>query len=62
MTVLSEFGMLPYYISEAISYVGWAGAGYLGWRVVRAYERRSVARARLRSLRKRIHRLEAWAT
>ena len=56
---IANFSLLPVYLSEALFYFAWSIAGYLAWRVVRAYERRSLEAARTRTLRKRIRRLEA---
>jgi hypothetical protein len=59
MTLVPEFGLLPFYLSEVLSYAAWTGAGYLAWRVVRAYERRCLEATRSRSLGRRVRRLEA---
>ena len=37
------FSVLPYLLTEGTPYVVFAGAGYLAWRFVRAYERRAIA-------------------
>ena len=59
MTVVADFSLLPFYVSQVLAYIGWAGAGYLAWRVVRAYERHAFRRTRSRILGRRIRRLEA---
>jgi hypothetical protein len=55
----SELALLPYYISEIVGYVALVGMGYLAWRVVRAYERRSLEPDLLRGLTRRLKSLEA---
>jgi hypothetical protein len=55
---MSIVSLVPYYIAEFFSYGMAGGAGYLAWRVVRAYEYRSVEPARLASLAERITSLE----
>lgn len=47
-----------YLLSEISSYVMAGGAGYLGWRLVRAYERRTTSVATLSELRGRVKALE----
>jgi len=59
MTIVQEYSLVPYYVSEVLTYVAWSGAGYLAWRAVRAYERRSVEAGRLHMLGKQVRRLEA---
>ena len=59
---MSDYGalaLLPYYISEAVSYVAFGGMTYLAWRVVRAYERRSLEPNQLHALLRRVESLEA---
>jgi hypothetical protein len=51
--------LLPYYISEGISYFAFVGVAYLAWRIVRAYERRSLEPDQLRAFARRIESLEA---
>jgi hypothetical protein len=58
MGEFSDFSML-WYVGEFFQYASWTGAGYLAWRVVRAYERRSIKATQLRTLGKRVKRLEA---
>ena len=54
----TDFAVPTYFLTETLSYVTLGGAGYLAWRVVRAYERRRVAPERLRALAERVRRLE----
>ena len=49
---------LPYLLTETLSYGMMGGAGYLAWRLVRAYERRSGPPEPLESLTTRVARLE----
>jgi hypothetical protein len=51
-------GMLSYFLGEATPYAVVAGGGYLAWRFVRAYERRSVSPDRLDALADRVRILE----
>lgn len=46
----SDFASV-YLLSEITSYVMAGGAGYLGWRLVRAYERRTTSANTLSELR-----------
>ena len=50
--------LLPYYLTELVAYGMAAGAGYLAWRVVRAYEHRTAEPARLTTLNQRVQLLE----
>ena len=52
------FGVLPYLLTEATPYAALAGAGYLAWRFVRAYEHRSIAPSRLDAISDRMRALE----
>ena len=56
--MMTEFAVPAYFLTETFSYLTVGGAGYLAWRVVRAYERRRVAPERLRALAERVRRLE----
>ena len=51
-------GMLSYVLTEATPYAAFGGAGYLAWRFVRAYERRTVAPDRVDALTDRVRLLE----
>lgn len=51
-------GLLSYFLGEATPYAVLAGGGYLAWRFVRAYERRSASPDRLDSLADRVRILE----
>jgi hypothetical protein len=53
----SDFASV-YLLSEITSYLMAGGAGYLGWRLVRAYERRTTASTTLSELRGRVKMLE----
>jgi hypothetical protein len=53
-----DHAYLLYLLSEITSYVMAGGAGYLGWRLVRAYERRTTAVTTLSELRGRMKALE----
>jgi hypothetical protein len=55
---MTDIMVAPYLLSEMASYLAFGGAGYLAWRVVRAYERRRVDPARVRALAERVRRLE----
>ena len=50
--------VLPFVLTEATPYAALAGAGYLAWRFVRAYERRSIAPERFDSVSDRVRVLE----
>lgn len=50
--------LLEYLINESVSYAVIGGSGYLGWRFVRAYERRSHPRESLEALNARVAQLE----
>jgi len=50
--------ILSYLLSEAAPYAVFAGGGYLAWRFVRAYERRSVSPDRLDAITDRVRILE----
>jgi len=50
--------VLSYFLGEATPYVVFAGGGYLAWRFVRAYERRSAAPDQLNALADRVRILE----
>ena len=50
--------LFPYYLTELISYGLSGGMGYLGFRAVRAYERRTGAVAQLPVLADRLRTLE----
>jgi hypothetical protein len=52
-------GMLSYFLGEAAPYAVFAGGGYLAWRFVRAYERRSVTPDEVFALADRVRILEA---
>ena len=52
-------GMLSYFLGEAAPYAVFAGGGYLAWRFVRAYERRSATPDQLCALADRVRILEA---
>lgn len=56
---MTDIMVPPYFLTEALSYLTLGGTGYLVWRFVRAYERRSVAAGRLRALAHRVRTLEA---
>jgi hypothetical protein len=51
-------GMLSSFLGEATPYAVFAGGGYLAWRFVRAYERRSTAPDQLTALADRVRILE----
>jgi hypothetical protein len=51
-------GMLSSFLGEAAPYAVFATGGYLAWRFVRAYERRSTAPDRLDALADRVRILE----
>jgi len=50
--------MVSYFLGEAAPYAVFAGGGYLAWRFVRAYERRSTAPDQLNALADRVRMLE----
>jgi hypothetical protein len=50
--------IVSYLLSEATPYLVFAGGGYLAWRFVRAYERRSVSPDRLDAITDRVRLLE----
>ena len=50
--------MLAYVLAEGPTYAVLGGAGYLAWRFVRAYERRTVAPDRLEAITDRVRLLE----
>ena len=50
--------IVSYLLSEATPYLVFAGGGYLAWRFVRAYERRSITPDRLDGLVDRVRLLE----
>lgn len=52
------FTFLPFYVSEAVSLLTFAGSAYLALRAVRAYERRSLEPDRLQALAGRVQCLE----
>jgi hypothetical protein len=52
------FSVLPYLLTEGTPYVVFAGAGYLAWRFVRAYERRAIAPDRFDTVSERVRVLE----
>ena len=56
---MANLTFLPFYVSEVLPHLGWSGAGYLAWRLVRAYERQSMEAGRLRALARRVRQLEA---
>ena len=53
-----DVALLPFYVSEAFSYLAIGGVGYLSWRLVRAYERRGIELERLDDLTRRLERVE----
>ena len=58
MSMYLDVALLPFYVSEAVSYLAMGGVGYLSWRLVRAYERRGLELDRLDSLARRLEYLE----
>lgn len=58
MTSYTELALVPFYLSEAISYLTFLGVAYFALRIVRAYERRSLDPDQLRALARRIEYLE----
>jgi hypothetical protein len=50
--------VVAYILSEGTSYAVLGGAGYLAWRFVRAYERRTISPDRLDALTDRVRLLE----
>lgn len=50
--------VVTYILSEGTSFAVLGGAGYLAWRVVRAYERRTISPDRLDALTDRVRLLE----
>jgi hypothetical protein len=53
-----EIGMLSYFLGEVTPYAVFAGGGYVAWRFVRAYERRSAGPHQLDALADRVRILE----
>ena len=50
--------LVSYFLGEAAPYAVFAGGGYLAWRFVRAYERRSAPPDQLTALADRVRILE----